>query len=98
MPQGHRARRPYARLVPLIELLAQTMGKGRTTKSVGLAYRRICSELGGELQVLAHAGFDDLERVGGEALATSVIKVRDGEVQIEPGFDGQYGKVRPINE
>ena len=96
-PQDDGARRPYARLVPLIELLAHALGKGRATKSVGLAYRRIYSELGGEVQVLAHAGFDDLERVGGEALATAVTKVRNGQVQIVPGFDGQYGKVRPAN-
>ena len=94
-PQDGGARRPYSRLVPLIELLSQTLGKGRSTKTVGSAYSRICSELGGEVQVLAHAGFDDLERVGGEALAIAVTKVRNGHVQIVPGFDGQYGEVRP---
>ena len=98
IPQDDGARRPYARLVPLIELLAQTLGKGRAAKSVGLAYRLICGELGGEIQVLTHAGFDDLERAGGEALAIAVTKVRDGQVQIVPGFDGQYGTVRPANE
>ena len=98
IPQDDGARRPFARLVPLIELLAQTLGKGRAAKSVGLAYRRICIELGGEIQVLAHAGFDDLERASGEALAIAVTKVRDGQVQIVPGFDGQYGTVRPANE
>lgn len=94
-PQDDGARRPYARLVPLMELLAQTQGRGRATKAVGLAYRRICNELGGEVQVLTQAGFDDLQRVGGEALAAAVTKVRDGQVQIVPGFDGQYGTVRP---
>ena len=90
-----RARRPYTKLAPLIELLAYTMRKDRTAKSVGLAYRRICYELGGELTVLTQAGYDDLERVGGEGLALAVTKVRDGKVEIVPGFDGQYGTVRP---
>ena len=97
-PQNGRidgTRRPYTRLVPLVELLAQTLGKGRGTKSVGTAYHRICNELGGEVQVLAHAGFDDLRRGGGEALAIAVTKVRNGQVEIVPGFDGQYGKVSP---
>ena len=94
-PRDDGARRPYTRLVPLIELLAQTQGKSRAAKSVDLAYRRICSELGGEVQVLTQAGFDDLERVAGAALAAAVTKVRNGEVQIAPGFDGQYGTVRP---
>ena len=96
-PWNDGAKRPYTRLVPLIELLAQTLGKGRATKSVSLAFHRICGELGGEVQVLTQVGFDGLERVGGEALATAVIKVRNGQVQIVPGFDGQYGTVRPAS-
>ncbi len=94
-PVDEGARRPFARLVPLIELLAQTLGKGRATKSVGLAHHHICNELGGEVQVLTQAGFDDLEKVGGQALANAVTKVRNGQVEIVPGFDGRYGTVRP---
>ena len=71
------------------------MGKGRAARSVGLAYHRICGELGGEIRVLTQIGYDDLERAGGEALAIAVTKVRDGQVEIAPGFDGQYGTVRP---
>ena len=81
--------------MPLIELVAHTMGKGRAAKSVGLAYHRICSELGGEVRVLTQVEYGDIERVGGEDLAIAVTKVRDGQVEIVPGFDGQYGIVRP---
>ena len=77
------------------KVLAHTLGRGRATKSVGLAYRRLCEELGGEVRVLTLARFDDLERAGGEALAMAVTKVRDGQVRIVPGFDGQYGTVLP---
>ena len=84
-------RRPFTKLVPLIELLAHTMSKGRAAKSVGLAYHRICTELGGEVRILTQAGYGDLERVGGETLAIAVTKVRDGQVEIVPGFNGQSG-------
>ena len=94
-PSDQQARRPFAKLAPLIELLAHTMRKGRTAKSVGLAYHRICGELGGEIRVLTQAGYDDLERVGGEELAIAVTKVRAGDVETVPGFDGQYGSVHP---
>jgi PHP family Zn ribbon phosphoesterase len=72
------------------------MGRGRAAKSVGLAYQRICGELGGEVKVLTQVGYSDLERVGGENLAVAVTKVRNGQVQIVPGFDGQYGVVQPV--
>ena len=96
-PTDDTGRRPFTSLVPLVELLAQALGKGRGTKTVGQAYLRICSELGGEVRVLTNAGFDDLEQVGGEALARAITQVRNGQVQIEPGFDGQYGIVRPAD-
>ena len=89
------ARRPFLRLVPLVELIAQIMGKGRSAKSVGLVYRQVCEELGGEVQVLTLASFDDIELVAGEALASAVSRVRAGQVDITPGFDGRYGTVRP---
>ena len=52
-------------------------------------------ELGGEVKDLTQVGYSDLERVGGESLAVAVTKVRNGQVQIVPGFDGQYGVVQP---
>ena len=96
-PLDGESRRPYIRLAPLLELLAHTLGRGRATKTVSLAYHRICQELGGELRILTQAGFDDIESVGGEALAIAVTKVRDGQVRIVPGFDGQYGTVLPAD-
>ncbi|MDA0263743.1 MAG: endonuclease Q family protein [Chloroflexi bacterium] len=89
------ARRSFTRLTPLVELLAHTMGKGRAAKTVAQAYHSICTELGGEVRALTQATFEDLKRAGGEALAVAITKVRDGRVEIVPGFDGQYGTVRP---
>ncbi|MDP6496711.1 MAG: hypothetical protein FI710_04055 [SAR202 cluster bacterium] len=60
----HEERRPYTKLAPLIELLAHTTGKGWAAKSAGLAYHRICSELGGEVQVLTKAGTATLSGLG----------------------------------
>ena len=80
----------------LMELLAHTMDRRREAKSVGQAYQRICSELGGEIEVLTRARFEDLKRVGGEDLAAVVTKVRAGEVEIVAGFDGRYGTVHPV--
>ena len=89
-------KRPYIKLTPLMELLAYIMDRRREAKSVGQAYQRICSGLGGEIQVLTQAKFEDLKQVGGEDLAAAVIKVRTGKVEIVAGFDGRYGTVHPV--
>ena len=87
-------RPPFLRLVPLEELLAEILGVGRRTKTVANMYRRICAELGSELDVLAHARPEDIRHVAGDQVAQAVLKARTGQVVTEPGFDGQYGSVR----
>jgi len=90
------AKRPFSKLVPLIELVSLCLSKSRTAKSVGLAYQLICAELGGEVRVLTQVGYEDLKQVGGESLALAVTRVREGQVSISAGFDGQYGVVKPV--
>ena len=87
-------RPPFLRLVPLEELLAETLGVGRRSKAVASAYRRLCAELGSELSVLAWASEAEIRQVSGEQVAQAVLKARAGQVAVEPGFDGKYGTVR----
>lgn len=91
-------RPPFLRLVPLEELLAETLGVGRRSKAVGNVYRRLCAELGSELEVLARANPEDIGKIAGERVARAVLMARTGQVATEPGFDGQYGTVRVWGE
>ncbi|MCH8898516.1 MAG: hypothetical protein IIC33_09530 [Chloroflexi bacterium] len=88
-----QGRPPFIRLVPLGELIADALGRGQATKGVVTEYNRLTQELGSELEILMSAGRDALEKVAGEKLAQSILKARAGDVEVEPGFDGVYGKV-----
>ena len=91
---GHRQHRPpFIRLLPLVEIIAETLGMGRSTKRVEAEYRRLTQELGSELQVLMSAEAKDLVELAGEGLAQAVLQARMGRVRIEPGYDGEYGKI-----
>ena len=87
-------RPPFLRLVPLEELLAETLSVGKRSKAVANVYRKLCAEFGNELEVLARAGSGDIQIVAGEQVAGAILKARTGQVVAEPGFDGQYGTVR----
>ena len=87
-------RPPFMRLVPLEELVAETIRVGRRSKAVAKVYGKLCDELGSELEVLARAGESDLRRVAGDPLAEAILRARRGQVEVDAGFDGQYGKVR----
>jgi uncharacterized protein (TIGR00375 family) len=84
---------PFIRLVPLVEIIAETMALGPASKRVQREYSRIIGELESELNVLAWAGGADLVAAAGETLALNILKVRMGEVRVEPGYDGLYGRV-----
>ena len=94
--QGDRP--PFMRLVPLAELLGETLGTGSRSKAVQRFSRRLCDELGSELEVLAHVAESDLIEVAGEPVAEAILKARRGHVTVDPGFDGQYGTVRVIRD
>ena len=89
-----QGRPPFIRLVPLAEIIAETWGRGQATKGVQQEYRRITGELGSEIQALIWTKADDLIAVAGEKLAQAVLKARVGDIQVDPGYDGVYGKIR----
>ena len=86
-------RPPFMRLVPLEELLAGALGVGRRSRTVERIHRRLCEELGSEMQVLARATESDLLNVAGEEVVQAIMNARRGQVIVDPGYDGQYGTV-----
>jgi uncharacterized protein (TIGR00375 family) len=93
--KSETGRPPFRSLVPLRELVSFALGVGPTSKRVRDLQDRLIDELGNELTVLTVAPLEDIARVAGEAVAQGIGAVRRGEVTSEPGFDGQYGVVKP---
>lgn len=84
---------PYVKLVPLLEIAAESLSSTVASQKSKDLYARLCSELESELHVLLRASIAAIERVGGLKVAQGVTKVREGEIAIDPGYDGEYGKV-----
>lgn len=92
---GHSedGRPPFRSLVGLQQIVAESMGRGVNTKGVRARYMTLVEELGSELHILMDADTSDISRVGGERIAEGVERVRKGDIYIEPGYDGVFGKV-----
>ena len=88
-------RPPFRSLVPLRELLSFSLSGGPGTKTVDRHYEALVAEFAGELNVLTSAPPADLDRISGHRLAQSVLAVREGQVDVDPGYDGVYGTVTP---
>ncbi len=86
--------RPFESLVPLPEIIASAIGVGVKSKKVGQQYQAMLSQLGPELTILRETPLKQIAQAGGELVAESVRRMRAGEVEAQPGFDGEYGKIQ----
>lgn len=84
---------PYVKLVPLLEIAAESLSSTVSSQKSKDLYDKLCRELESELHVLLHAPLSDIEKVGGMKIAQGITKVREGAISIDPGYDGEYGKV-----
>ncbi len=85
---------PFARLVPLPELLGELFESGSTSRRVQREYHHLLAALGPELAILRELPLDTLAAVGGPRLAQGIDRMRRGQVDAEAGYDGEYGVVR----
>jgi DNA helicase-2/ATP-dependent DNA helicase PcrA len=83
----------FWRLVPLVEIIAQARGTGPQSKKVGAEYLELLKRLGPELRILWSIPLDEIRPHVHPVLHEAIRRVRMGELSIEAGFDGQYGKV-----
>lgn len=85
-------------IIPLAEVIAETMQRGVNTKAVTQAYFDLINALGNEFSVLLDSPLRDIEKAGSALLAGAVEKMRAGDVQIAPGFDGEYGRIKILSK
>ncbi len=88
----------YISLIPLEEIIAQALGINPSSKKVKNIYDKLIKSLGNELKILQEIPLEDIKKIGGEILAYGIKKMRKGEVEVIPGYDGVYGKIIVINE
>jgi len=95
-PEGVRpdAARHYESLVPLPEIVGASLDVRPTTKKATRATRALIEALGPELLILRDTPLEEIARHGGPLIAEGVRRVREREVEIFPGFDGEYGRIQ----
>jgi len=93
-----KSRIPYTSLVPLVEIIADTVQKGWATKTVQNIYNPMIAELGSEFHILLNVPLEDIEKASSKEIATAIDRVRKGNIYIKPGFDGEFGVVKVFSD
>ena len=99
-PQGYKPANsiPFKNLIPLDEIIAEVKGMTKASQAVGKEYRSCLAKFGTEFEILMKAPREELMRGLSPGLAEGVLKVRAGQVDIQAGFDGEYGKISIFRE
>jgi uncharacterized protein (TIGR00375 family) len=85
---------PYRNLIPMEDLLSEVLQVGPKTKKVGRVYRRLIQNHGSEFDILCHVPKTSLEKDNIPLLGEAIVRMREGRIIFEPGYDGQFGRVR----
>lgn len=87
-------RAPYVMLVPLLEILAESLNNQEYSQKVLNEYNNLTKKIGSEFEVLLNAPLEEIAKISGQKVAEGIKKVREKDIVIEPGFDGVFGVVK----
>ena len=89
--------RQFFSVIPLPEIIGEAKQVGPGTKTVDTIYQAMVSQLGSELDILLEIPEDDIAQAGGPLIAEGIRRMRAGEVDILPGYDGEFGVIKLFN-
>ena len=93
-PEGYKPEGaiPFKSLIPLSEVISNSIGVSQPfSKKVWAIYSKLIDRFGSELNVLLEAPKDEMAKVADDKLASVIMGIRNGEIEIKPGYDGVYG-------
>jgi uncharacterized protein (TIGR00375 family) len=99
-PEGYIPKNaiPSIHLIPLEEIIAESLGQRVGTKGVDTEYERLVERGGSEFTILLDAAPDELATFVPPRILEGIVRMRQGKVSIIPGHDGVYGKLSLFSE
>jgi len=85
---------PYSMIVPLMEVLGDVLEVNSRSKKVRAHYDALIERCGPELSILRSLPLEDIERTSSSLVAEAVRRMRTGDLDIEAGYDGEFGTIR----
>lgn len=96
-PIGFKSKKSsdFKKLIELDKIIAEALNiKSRNSKSVQREYNNLLNGLGSELDILLNKSLDEIAQVASTKVVEGIKRVREGRLNIKPGFDGQYGEIK----
>jgi uncharacterized protein (TIGR00375 family) len=88
----------FKSLIPLSEVIAESLGTSSVSKNNIKHYNNLINSLGSELYILQDAPEKEIEEKSLAKIAEGIMRMRQGKLYIQPGYDGVYGKIKIFPE
>jgi uncharacterized protein (TIGR00375 family) len=96
-PEGFRPKTAvgFKKLVELDKIIAEALNiKSRQSSAVQKEYQHLINSFGSELQILLELDLSKISKDIDFRIAEGIRRVREENLIIKPGFDGQYGEIK----
>lgn len=84
----------FKNLIPLVEIIADALDVGAESMTVKKEYDKLIKTFSTEFKILLDIPSAELAKHAPAKVAKGIIKVREGKVEVIPGYDGVYGEIR----
>jgi len=88
----------FHRLLPLVEILAEIVNVGPASKAVIKMHHKLIEAYGPELFILHRLPLDALDAADIPLLKEAMRRMRNEDIVIQPGYDGEYGAIRIFSD
>ena len=89
---------PYYSIAPLVDLLSEIFNVGSGSKKVARHYYSALTSLGSEFSILHDLEIEKIKAAGIPLLAEAVNRMRLKTIDVMPGYDGEYGKIKIFSD
>lgn len=89
---------PFKSLIPLSEIICALGKFPVASKKTWAIYNKLIERFGNEFNVMLDASEEELKKAVDEKLAAAIIRNRNGQIKVKPGYDGEYGKPMLSND
>ncbi|MSR85087.1 DNA helicase UvrD [Candidatus Uhrbacteria bacterium] len=89
---------PFRSIIPLSELVGEALGVGPQSKKVRAELDRLVQDGRSEFGILLDIPEVELARMTQPEIVEAIRRMRAGEVNIRPGYDGEFGVIAVMGD